>query len=171
MDAAYPNGGYQFNIPTTSGSALTYTPTLVEADNFPAQVPILSNTNWVGGSLYFDYSLGDTLTWNANTDSNVQLHVYGSLGDSFTGAGLLSGSTSYTIAPGQLVSGETYTAYLEFQNYTVDSTQIPGVVGQVSDYTITVFTIAPEPSSICLAFIGVSFVVVLARRRFSVHSR
>src|SRR6266496_3545376 len=45
LDAAFPSGGYLFTIPTTSGAATTYTPTLTMVPTVTA-IPTITNTSW-----------------------------------------------------------------------------------------------------------------------------
>jgi PEP-CTERM motif len=166
LDAAFPDGNYQFSIPTTSGTALTYTPTLTQTGNFAAAVPIISNTTWSGPSLTLDYTVANTISWNnPGAVSDMQLAIFGSSGDvlSFYYSG--GGVTSQIIAANSLNPNESYVAGLVFQNYTTDTTQIPGVNGLSYNTIRTNFGIVPEPSTCAMLVGGLGLLGLAVRRR------
>jgi len=166
LDAAYPDGNYQFSIPTTSGTALTYTPTLTQTGNYPAAPPVITNTTWSGPLLTLNYNVASTITWNnPGVVTQIGLVISGSSGDtlSFFYAG--GGVTSQVIAANTLSPNESYSAELMFSNYTTDTTQIPGVTGLSYNSTANFFGIVPEPSACAMLVGGLGLLGLAVRRK------
>jgi hypothetical protein len=170
LDAAFPDGNYQLSIPTTSGTALTYSPTLTQTSNYAAAAPAISNTTWSGPLLTLDYNVANTISWNnPGVVGDIQLIIAGSSGDrqNFTYSG--GGVTSQIIAANALNPNESYVGEIIFQNHTSDTIQIPGVSGNSYNTMLTVFGIVPEPST-CAMLVGGLGLLGLAVRRKTVRA-
>jgi hypothetical protein len=166
LDAAFPDGNYQFSIPTTSGTALTYTSTLTQSGNYPVVVPTILNTTWSGPLLTLDYSAASTITWNnQGAVTQTYLVISGSSGDTIAFNYGSAGVTSQVIAANTLSPNESYTAQLLFQNITFDTTQIPGVNGLSYNTITTIFGIVPEPSTCAMLVGGLGLLVLAVRRK------
>jgi hypothetical protein len=166
LDAAFPDGNYQLSIPTTNGTALTYTPTLTQASNYPGATPAISNTTWSGTSLTLDYNVANTISWNnPGVITDIQLVIIGSSGDVlgfyYSGGGV----TSQIIAANSLNPNESYTGQVIFQNNTYDTIQIPGVTGTIVNDISTVFGIVPEPSACAMLVGGLGLLGLAVRRK------
>jgi PEP-CTERM motif len=165
LDAALPDGSYQFSIPTTSGTALTYTPTITQASNYPGAAPTITNTTWNGPSLTLDYTVANTITWNnPGVVSSASLNIVGSSGDNLSFS-LGAGATSQIIAANGLNPNESYRADLIFSNITTDTIQIPGATGTAYNSYNTFFNIVPEPSSCAMLVGGLGLLGLAVRRK------
>jgi hypothetical protein len=170
LDAAFPDGNYQFSIPTTSGTSLTYTPTLTQTSNYAAVIPTILNTTWNGPSLTLDYNVANTISWNnPGGVGDVQLDIIGSSGDNLVFNYSGGGVTSQIIAANSLNPNESYLGHLVFQNFTSDTIQIPGVSGNSFNSSLTYFGVVPEPSA-CAMLVGGLGLLGLAVRRKCVRS-
>jgi hypothetical protein len=66
LDGAFPNGNYAFSLQTvTPVSPTTYNDSVSIANNqYPTNVPKLSNGTWVSGALQIDATAGYPFSWN-----------------------------------------------------------------------------------------------------------
>jgi PEP-CTERM motif len=166
LDAAYPDGNYQFSIPTASGTALTYTPTLTQTGNYPGTAPVITNTTWSGPLLTLNYNVASTITWNnPGVVTQIELVISGSSGDTLVFNYNGGGVGSQVIAANTLSPNESYGAELIFNNFTSDTTQIPGVTGLSYNSTANFFGIVPEPSTCAMLVGGLGLLGLAVRRK------
>ncbi len=136
MDAAFPNGTYDFTLQTTTIPA-TYSPSLTLSGNSYPPAPKLSNTDWLAGKLQFDPSADYTFNWNGVGNFDIAL---GSEDNEVFTASLV---TSITLPGGTLLPNQEYIVTISFG--TNSSVQDGPTNLNPSYNTFTRFTIHTVP--------------------------
>jgi hypothetical protein len=168
LDAAFPNGDYQFTIITLHQGTQTPTLTLGPGD-YPSTPQI---ANWAAlQEANADGSI--TVTWDVfaggTADDFVQFSIDGQLGDSIFSTGppgapdALNGTnTSITVPAKTLLPDKTYSAHLLFSHGSFNTNAYPGVLGLAAFFKQTGFelvTVSPPPPQGRFAFTSAAYSV------------
>lgn len=179
LDAAFNNGTYTMSVGTFTGLTLGLTP-----DSYPTSIPEVTGTTngaiWNGsGQLVINTNTGDMLNFNSFTNYTSGGHIDFNLNGPGVNANAQSiwlgatnqvAVTAFTISPGSLITGDTYTGELQFSGI-VGSPNTSGPSGSdgVALYSNQVgFTILaiPEPATDALGLgVGALLALLLFRRR------
>jgi len=166
LNAAFPDGNYQFSINTSTPN--TYSSSLALSSlTYPSDIPTITGGTWSGGALIVNPNISNTIVWNASNATHLSFTVSNTgIHDTVlnSGSGL---PTSYTIAANTLQPDQSYFVQLGFANGNIDTTQISGVQGAAYYENSTEFTIetTPEPDSGVVLVAGSLGVALLSRRR------
>src|SRR5438067_5545270 len=128
LNAAFPNGLYNFQLETiTLPTAFRPTVNLV-GDAYPATVPRITNNTWSSGELQIDATQNFAFTWNtfagfSMTDSEIMLQIVDASNTVvFTQTFVYpNNATMLTMVKGTLQPGQYYTAALSFANRRTSS--------------------------------------------------
>lgn len=127
LNAAFPNGAYNFALQTASGP---FNATVnINGDSYPPDTnpPGFINKQWSAGSMQFDASQDFTFSWNAvafTVGGSVVLRIVDPLDNrtvlsrTFTSNGP---PQNFTLPAGTLSFGHIYTIFLSFVNATVST--------------------------------------------------
>lgn len=184
LDGAFNNGTYKMSVGTFTGLTLG-----LATDSYPTSIPQVTGTTngaiWNGsGQLVINANTGDTLnfsSFSAYTSGNGG-HIDFSINGTFNGtapsdaqavwigATQQAAITSYTIPAGSLISGQTYSADLQFTSVVgAPNTSGPsgseGVGAFSNDLSFTILAI-PEPADEALGLAaGALLALMIFRRR------
>jgi hypothetical protein len=159
--------------------------------SFPVSPTLTSGGTWSGGNLLIDPTVTNTLTFNTSAftgyssglggqinfflvDSNLEPISTPEVSQNVPSLGVDNPAlTSFTLAAGTLVAGQTYTLQAnytqveEINNESFSGTGITGSPIGISDYNTTTFIVIdaiPEPSTWAMLAVGASLLVTLRRR-------
>ncbi len=177
LDAAFPDGGYAFQI--TSGSLSGGTASLTMPDNsfYPAEIPALSGSSFTALETY-NPSQALPLSWDSFTPDarttfpfvdfwiwDMSNQTTSFIADTSTN---VSSFTSATIPASTLLPNHQYWASFVFENDVKTNNAYFGDYNTdilKEYYTDIYFTTVPEPSSGVLVGVAAAGLYVVARRR------
>lgn len=181
LDAAFANGTYTLNFGPWLNLGLSLT-----GDAYPMDVPQLTGTvngaTWnSSGQLVINANTGDTLDFNtfggyiSELGGHMEFSIDSlSVDEQATYSPIFEKTdepfATYTIAPGTLVPGQAYSAFLRFDSIVDSNTDGPadsvGAAVYGNEVRFTILAAIPEPMNDALGLgIGALLALLLFRRR------
>jgi hypothetical protein len=151
LESNYLDGTYGLQI--TGASAATYNASLsLTGDVYPSLTPIITNTNWIAGSLVVDPIASFTINWGAFTGGTASDRIgvgIGKIGDNTATYQVLpSTATSVTFPANLFQPDQSYRIHIVFLKVaTTDTTDISGSTGFGGYARETKFTIQTTGSN------------------------
>jgi hypothetical protein len=121
LNAAFPNGTYQFNLQTATAPT-GYAPNVtINNDLYPTATPTITSGTWASGGLQIEATQAFTFQWATFVTSFPTPNIVLQIVDDTTGALVFSRSlaattTSVVMPTNTLVAGRYYTASLLFRH-------------------------------------------------------
>ena len=182
LNAAFPNGTYQFNLQTATAPA-GYGPSVtINNDLYPTATPRITSGTWATGGLQIEATQAFTFQWPTFVTNfptpNIFLQIVDDTGVLVFSRSLAATTTSVVMPANTLVAGRYYTASLRFRHpqlqFQDTFTSWIATYARQTDFTIATIGGVPTitgPSEV-LATVGQFFVyqVIASNHPFSYSS-
>ena len=120
LNAAFPNGRYDFNLQTATTPFGYSAFVTINNDSYPGTTPRITSGTWATGGLQIDPAQSFTFTWPAFSttfpDANITFQIRDDAGALVLNLILPANTTSTVLQANVLAPGQYYTASLSFNN-------------------------------------------------------